>query len=162
MPRGVYDRKKKTAPAKSSKASKSAPVPHAGSPSDIPNVLRMDELTVLKLSKLEAEVRANRTEIQLKTQYLESLFKQVDPQGVLRKLQNEIVFLKNEMNQKSTEYADLKKVVGERFGINMEEYAYDDRTGILHHIQQPGAEGQEQSQQTAQEVLPTQNPPSVQ
>lgn len=142
MPRGVYDRTKKEAkPSKKSKKTNG----HV-------ETLRLDELTMLRLAKADAEMRASASEVLIKKGVKEGIMKKVDPQDVLKKLDLEIQALTAKYHENQAEYARVRDAAGQKLGIDMKNYSYDDTTGILHDLSDiPQAE----AAKLGEEPLPT-------
>ncbi len=125
MPRGVYDRTKKEA-----KTSKKAKKPS----NETPGSLRLDEITMLRLARADAEMRASSSEVLIKKGVKEGIMRKVDPQDVLKKLDLEIQALTARYHQNQAEYARIRDEAGKKLGIDMKNYSYDDTTGILHDL----------------------------
>jgi len=154
MPRGVYDRKKsKKSPAvKVAKLRTLVGVPDPAAP---PQTLKLDELTLYKIRCLDAEMKSLVQELFIQRNVKEGTIKKLDPNGVLRQLDEKLLALSQAHHAKSQEYEALRNSVGQRLGIDMKKYSYDDATGTLHDIDTPvpGA---------VQQVLPTEKNQSVQ
>lgn len=161
MPRGVYPRKtdkKKGAPAKASKTLKET---QDFDPRAVPETVKLDELSMLRLAKANAEARAASSEVLVKKGVKEGILNKVDPHGVLKKLDNEIQFLTARFHEAQQELMEVKKEIEGRMGIDLTKYAYDDKTGVLHDIssQTPPPDV---GQVPGQEPLPTQKAAPVQ
>jgi hypothetical protein len=130
MPRGVYDRTKKTkgAPASAKKSSSKKNGHHH------PEVLKLDELTLYKMRCFDAEMKSLQSEVLIQKGVKEGLLAKADPTGVLKKLDEKVQLLTANYHQKAQEYKALRDEVGERMGIDMKDYAYDDTTGVLHDL----------------------------
>lgn len=144
MPRGIYDRSKKSGAVKKTPLKK-ADLAH-------PEVLRLDETTLLKLKGQDAETRALKFELQNHILTKEKLLAQVDPQGVLKALDKKIQQLSQEYSVANQEYGKVRDEIGSELGIDMKEYSYDDKTGVLHNI----------NETPPTEELPTKTPAPVQ
>jgi hypothetical protein len=129
MPRGVYDRTKKTKGAQASAKKSSKKNGH-----QMPEVLKLDELTLYKMRMLDAEMKALQSDVLIQKGVKEGLLAKADPTGVLKKLDDKVQLLTANYHQKAEEYKALRDEVGERLGIDMKDYAYDDTTGVLHDL----------------------------
>jgi predicted dinucleotide-binding enzyme len=138
MPRGVYQRKNK--PTKAPKATK-APKNF----NEPPKTLRLDEMTMLRLARADAEMRASSSEVLIKKGVKEGLLQKVDPQGILKKLDLDIQTLTARYHQNQMTYEKVREEVGKTLGIDMKNYSYDDETGVLHDLSDTAAPPVEES-----------------
>lgn len=130
MPRGVYDRTKKTkgAPASAKKSSSKKTNGHHL------ELFKLDELTLYKMRMLDAEMKALQSEVLIQKGVKEGLLAKADPTGVLKKLDDKVQLLTANYHQKAEEYKALRNDVGAKMGIDMQNYAYDETTGVLHDL----------------------------
>lgn len=102
-----------------------------------PKVMQLDELTREKLLRLDAEMRGAQDRATMHISALNSYIKQIDPSGRMQQLQTEVIALKKVYEDKAKSYAELCEDVGKKFSIKMQEYAFDDVTGILTPLPPP-------------------------
>jgi hypothetical protein len=108
------------------------PPPAAGKALD---VLKIDELRLLKITRLMEKERAAKYESMAALNALNGLFQEFlnkDPKG--KELNEKVAELQAEAQKASKEYAELVASVGKELNLNMQEYAFDDETGVLHKL----------------------------
>lgn len=108
--------------------------------SHIPDVMKLDDLTRLKLLRYDAEMKSAQSQANMQTTALNAYIKQIDPQGRMLQLQNEVIACRTAYENHSKAYAQLCEEVGKQFKIKMQEYAFDDETGVLTPLNIPTAE----------------------
>ncbi len=123
MPKGQYDRKK----AKQKKAEKLAK-------SAEPELMRLDENTVLKLEKLSNQLRAVDSETVITGNLRQSYLQKIDPEQNLLKFDQKLEALRAERQKAQVQYVGLAKSIGDRLGITLSDYSYDDETGVLRKL----------------------------
>ena len=96
--------------------------------------LRIDELSLTKLLRLEAEVRAAMSTMQNMQMNLVKLTQQIDPNGILSTQQGLIRAQESARKGFEEEYLALKKRIGEKLGIDLDKVSYDDTTGVIFSI----------------------------
>ena len=159
MPRGVYDRSKlkKTAvkavakaPAKGPSAPRpvkpptskevKAPITPRLTKAQLaklqaePKVMALSEVELLRMEKLSTQVRACDNEIIINQSLKSNFISQIDPAGQLQKFDSKLQALKQERMAAENEYKLLSKSIGDRYKIDMKEFAYDDQTGVLRRV----------------------------
>lgn len=93
--------------------------------------LRIDELSMTKLLRLEAEGRAAVSAIQNMQMNLLKITQQLDPNGLISNQQNHIRAQESSRKAFEDEYLALKKRIGEKLGIDLDHVSYDDTTGVI-------------------------------
>jgi hypothetical protein len=104
-----------------------------------PKVLQLDQITLLKMEKFQAIIRACTSESQNVQALRRALMAKIDPQGHVEKLDSRLVALREESRTNENSYKTLMADVEAKLGIKMSDYSYDDETGALHHIGQTDA-----------------------
>lgn len=120
-----------------------APAAEEPKTSDEPVVLRLDELTILKLSKYQAQIRAVTSEISMQSTQRQAYVKQVDPKGLLDIYDKKILALKDEYVAAKNEYILVAEKVKATLGVDLKQYTYDEQTGVLHANTEAHAKSQE-------------------
>lgn len=115
----------KTVKAKKAQAEGSPVVIAAPVPANEPVVLKLDELTVLKLGKLSAQIRAASSELAMQSAHKAALLKQIDPQNKLEGFDKKILALHGEYSSAKRDYIDVVEQVKLKLGIDLKEYTYD-------------------------------------
>jgi len=107
---------------------------------DSPQFLSLDPNTVLRLRMYEAETRAATSEGRLRISQMQSLLQQIDPEGKVLALQQQIDdFLRKKAAAEKNYLATILGIES-KLGIKMKDYSYDDETGRLYpHNQYPAA-----------------------
>ena len=99
------------------------------------DVLKIDELRLLKITRLMEKERAARYESMAALNALNALFQEFlgkDEKG--KQLNQKVAELQGEAQKAGKEYAELVAQVGKELNLNMQEYAFDDETGVLHKL----------------------------
>jgi L-lysine 2,3-aminomutase len=99
-----------------------------------PVPLRLDEVTLLKMEKLQAIMRAAESERIMTLASKKALLSKIDPNNQIEALDRKILSLTQEKEAAEAEYRLIIRQVEEKFGIDIKEYAYDDKTGTLNYI----------------------------
>jgi L-lysine 2,3-aminomutase len=99
-----------------------------------PAPLRLDEVTLLKMEKLQALMRASESERIMTLASKRALLSKIDPNNQIDALDRKIIALAREKDAAEAEYRLIIRQVEEKFGIDIKEYAYDDKTGTLNYI----------------------------
>ena len=102
------------------------------------DVLKIDELRLLKITRLMEKERAARYESMAALNALNNLFQEFlnkDAKG--KELNQKVAELQGEAQKAGKEYAELVAQVGKELNLNMQEYAFDDETGVLHKLEAP-------------------------
>jgi len=104
-------------------------------PETLLDQMKIDELTLLRMTRYMEKERAARMELQLAGATLNGLFQQWLKENSQAKEMNEkIANLQAEQKSAQEAYAKLVAKVGSEFKIDMAEYAFDDETGVLHPL----------------------------
>ncbi len=117
MPKGHYVRSKGFKPKKV-----------AAKP---PELLKLDEFTLLRLEKMVAQTRAINSELIITNSLRQGFLQKIDPNQDLPKFDQRIQALHTERNATEALYKELLKVTGKKLGVDLADYAYDDETGVL-------------------------------
>jgi len=100
--------------------------------------LKIDELTLLRLTRSAEKVRAASMELQLASATMNGLFQKfLQENEDAKKMNGRIVELQSEIQKHQKVYGDLVADIGKRLKVDMKEYAYDDETGVLSKIPPP-------------------------
>ena len=99
--------------------------------------LRIDELSLTKLLRFQAEERASAVTIQNMQVAQAKLLSQIDPQGLLTRMRNEIQAQEQQRKEFAEQYEALKKSIQERLKIDFEKVSYDDVTGVIYEDPNP-------------------------
>jgi hypothetical protein len=94
--------------------------------------LRIDDLTRLKLLRLDAEGRAAHSEMVMTQKELAEYLKGIDPAGRIFQLQKHIQALELKKNDMKTQFETLIKETGELLKVDMSKISYDDESGVIH------------------------------
>jgi len=94
--------------------------------------LKVDDLSLARLLRYDAEGRASRSEIRNLQMNLIAYKKQVDPEGVINKLQNDISAQEQRLQKYKTEYNSLKEALSRKLGLDFNKVSYDDETGVIY------------------------------
>lgn len=105
--------------------------------------LKIDELSLLRLLRYEAEMRASSSEMRLNQIALTSLLKQVDPEGVVSTTLTALTHAQREYEKASAEYSRVRGEVERKLGIVLSEYVYDDVTGVLEKVSAASGENED-------------------
>jgi hypothetical protein len=108
------------------------PPPAAGTALD---VLKIDELRLLKVTRLMEKERAARYESMAAVSALNAMFQEFlskDPKG--KELSDRVNQLQAEAQKANKEYQAIAFEIGRDLKIDMQEYAFDDETGVLHKL----------------------------
>jgi hypothetical protein len=119
MPRGQYDRKK----AKAKRENHKDPV-----------TLKLNELELAKLEQFSSKIRACESERMVVLSQKNAYIQQIDPGQNLAKFDAKMAALRQEREDADSGYQIVSKTVGDRLGIKLSEYAYDDVSGQLNHL----------------------------
>lgn len=102
--------------------------------------LRLDEMSLQRLCRLEAEVRAGQAQFTLESMQMAQYVASIDKDGVINKMQVGLRTLAQHVQTVEAAYNALREETGKRIGINLREYSFDDQTGVLHkHGEKPAA-----------------------
>jgi len=102
--------------------------------------LKIDELRLLKITRLMEKERAARYESMAAVNALNALFQDFltkEPRG--KELNDRVNVLQAEAQKAAKECNELVAQVGKDLDVNMQEYSFDDETGILHKLPPPSA-----------------------
>ena len=99
-----------------------------------PVPLKLDEITLLKMEKLQALMRASDSERVMTLASKRALLAKIDPSNQIDALERRIIALLHEKNAAEAEYRLVVRQVEEKHGIDIKQYAYDDKTGTLNYI----------------------------
>lgn len=97
--------------------------------------MKIDELTLLKLTRFMEKERATRAEMLIVNSQLNQMFQEWvknDPQG--KPLHEKFLALQVEQKTAQEGYQSLVTKVGKEFRIDMQEFAFDDETGVLTKV----------------------------
>ena len=119
MPRGQYDRTKAKTKRENSKD---------------PKTLKLTELELARLEQYSERIRAAGSEHMVVLSQKNAYIQQIDPSQNIAKFDAKLLALRNEQTQGNEAYASVAKQAGERLGIDLREYSYDDVSGQLNHI----------------------------
>lgn len=93
--------------------------------------LRIEPLGLMSLLRLEAELRAARSNLQNKHLSFMELRKQVDPKGLLSAAQAEIAAHELKLKEFQEQYDAKKAEIEKRLNIDLKKVSYDDTSGII-------------------------------
>lgn len=100
--------------------------------------LKIDELTLLRMTRFMEKERAARMELQLTGAQLNGLFQQwLQTNDEARKMNARIAELQAEQKTAQDGYQKIVTDVGNKLKINMADYSFDDETGVLHPLTAP-------------------------
>lgn len=99
-----------------------------------PQPLCLDEMTMHKLARFAAEMESLQNQVSVQRLLKDNLLIKIDPHGMLAKLDSKIQDLSSKYHVANEKYAKLRGEVGEKLGIDMSKYSYDDETGALHDL----------------------------
>jgi hypothetical protein len=122
MPRGQYDRTKSKAKKKREENRE-------------PETLKLTELELARLEQYGAKIRACDSERLVVLSQKNAYIQQIDPIGHLGKYDSKMSALRQERDEADSGYQAISAAVEKRLGIKLKEYAYDDTTGQLNHVQ---------------------------
>ncbi len=100
--------------------------------------LRIEEVTLLKLTRAMEKERAARMELQVTSGLLNGLFHEwlrTDPRA--QETNGKILALQAEQRAAEKTYHELVGQIGSELKIDMSLYAFDDETGILNKLPEP-------------------------
>ena len=117
------------------KVKKNAKVPETNISAE--GSLKVDELSLAKLLRYDAEGRAVRGEIQRLQLSLLAYRKQIDPNGILTKMQNDINANEQRMKEFEAEHNALKDALGEKLKLDFRKVSFDTETGVIWEIPNP-------------------------
>jgi hypothetical protein len=97
--------------------------------------LKIDELNLLRLTRLTEKIRATGLELQMAGGALNGLFQKflVENEDA-KKLNTRITELQLEQRKADEQYKELVKKIGENLKVDMAKFAYDDETGELSPV----------------------------
>lgn len=133
---GAKKKKEVKKTAKISKSAKKLPPENTG-----PNgEMKIDDMSLQKLCRLEAEVRAGRNQFTLEQLQMANYVASIDKDGVINKMQASLQSLVQQVQTAEAAYNGLRDEIGRKLGINLREYSFDDQSGLLHkHGEKPRA-----------------------
>ena len=131
MPRGVYDRS--TGKKKFAKKPGIGRMPRT-KPSREPEQLHLTENEVLKMEKLSTQVRACDGDQMITLSQKNAYIQKVDPQGVIARFDQRLTALRQERQEAEQEYRAVTALINKRLGIDLKDYAYDDKSGVLRKV----------------------------
>jgi hypothetical protein len=99
--------------------------------SPIDNVKKLDELTLAKLLRYDAETRAANLEIQLLQKELTDYIVKVDPSGTIGKTHLAISNIVARRCEMKARYDMHLKAAGLKLDIDLTKCSFDDETGII-------------------------------
>lgn len=104
--------------------------------------LKIPELDLLRLTRAAEKGRAAGMELQLASNAINGMFqKWLQENEDAKKLNARIMELQAESKRAQDDYAGIIKRLSTELKIDMQEYAYDDETGVLHKIPSPPVAG---------------------
>ena len=112
------------------------PAPPA--PPRLLDTLRIEEVTLLKLTRAMEKERAARMELQVTSGLLNGLFHEwlrSDPKA--QETNAKILALQAEQRAAEKTYHELVGQIGSELKIDMRLYAFDDETGVLNKLPEP-------------------------
>ncbi len=120
-------------------------------PPKLLDALRIEEVTLLKLTRAMEKERAARMELQVTSDLLNGLFHEwlrTDPKA--QETNAKILALQAEQRAAEKTYHELIGQIGSELKIDMSLYAFDDDTGILTKLPEPTPPEHEHPHQAAQ------------
>jgi poly-D-alanine transfer protein DltD len=97
--------------------------------------LKIDELSLLRLTKAAEKGRAAGMELQLASNTLNGMFqKWLAENEEAKKMNDRILTLQAEIKKAQADYTGQVDRISAELKIDMKEYAYDDETGVLHRL----------------------------
>jgi hypothetical protein len=112
--------------------------PPPPAPPKLLDPLRIEEVTLLKLTRAMEKERAARMELQVTSSALNGLFHEwlrTDPRA--QEVNGKIVALQAEQRAAEKTYHELVGQIGSELKIDMSLYAFDDDTGVLSKLPEP-------------------------
>lgn len=97
-------------------------------------VLKLTELETLRLSRYDSDHRAALNEMMLLKFRREQHLLQIDPKGVLASFDREITKTKVDVKEAEELGHATRAAIESRLDIKLTDYAFDDKTGVLHHV----------------------------
>lgn len=97
-----------------------------------PVVMQLSALEVMTLNRHDAEARAANAELTALQMQRTMLLARLDHGGHLARLDAALQQKKTELMEAHGAYKESSDVVGMRLGVNLKNYAFDDKTGALH------------------------------
>jgi len=96
-------------------------------------LLRINELDLLRLTRAIEKERAARMELVVASGALNALFQQwMQENAQAREANDKIKALQAEQKAAEKTYQDLIAKIGTDLGVDLREYSFDDETGVLH------------------------------
>lgn len=110
-------------------------VPHTTPPLVETDVLKIDEVTLLRMTRYMEKERAARMELQVSAGQMNGLFQvwlRDSEEG--KKLNARMLELQDEQRSAQQKYQEIVADVGKRLKVNLADYSFDDETGVLHPL----------------------------
>jgi Xaa-Pro aminopeptidase len=99
-----------------------------------PAPLKLDDLTRLRLLRAQAEINNAQTRMTLAMEALKAKLKEIDPEGVLARLQTDAAAQQKVLDRFLNEYNQIYGEIKTKLGIDLKQYGFDDETGVLHPL----------------------------
>ncbi len=102
------------------------------------DVLKIEELMLLRMTRAMEKERAARAELQVASAQMNGLFHEwlrTDPRA--QEANAKILALQTEQRAAEKTYHELIGAVGSTLKIDMARYAFDDETGVLSQLPEP-------------------------
>ena len=101
----------------------------------MPEVLKIDEISLLKLTRFAAKERAARIESVMASSALNSMFQDwVKGNEQAKQISDKLVALQKEQKDATDGYMALVEKLGTDLKIDMKQYAFDEDSGVLHPL----------------------------
>lgn len=100
--------------------------------------MKIDELTLLRMTRYMEKERAARAEIEIAGVRLNNMFQRwLSDNAEARQANARLMTLQNEQAEAQKKYQEIVAEIGKQFKINMAEFSFDDETGVLHPLTSP-------------------------
>jgi len=130
----------------------------AAPPAPRVDVLKIEELMLLRVTRAMEKERAARAELQIASSNLNGLFhKWLRENDEARRAEGRIKELQDEQRAAEKSYHELIGIVGSELKIDMAKYAFDDESGVLTQLPTPAPPAPPQS--TPPAAPPNTQPP---
>ena len=123
---------KKVAPVEAAKSAAEAPVTTDAAPMEF---LSLTEAETLKLRLFQSEQERYGRQYTLATIHRMSYLKQIDPEGRLAKMEQEMGLASGAAEAARKQYQEVIEAVEARLNIKLTDFSFDANTGVLHKVQ---------------------------